>query len=96
MFAKKFGSKSLCEQRFSCSICFINGYKIWQYSDNTEGIYQHFTAVSKTDAYPKHLKVNVNDAFCGHFRNDYNIYWVDYNYSIKNILIDIENFLFTT
>ena len=65
------------------------------YSDNTEAIYQHFTAVAKTDLNPR-FKLNVNDAFCGHFRKDYNIYYKDYNYSIRNIMIDIEHFLFTS
>ena len=62
-------------------------------TDNTELIYQHFTAIAKSDKHP-HLKLHSNDAFCGHFRKNLNIYLKDYTYSIRNIMIDIEHFLF--
>jgi hypothetical protein len=62
-------------------------------TDNTELVLQHYTGLAKSDKHP-HFKVSVDDAFCGHFRIDQNIYWNDFNYSIRNIRFDIENFFF--
>jgi hypothetical protein len=69
-----------------------NGKSIFN-TDNTEGINQHYTDIAKSNK-NIHVKVPLNDAFCGHNREFINLFFNNQKYSIKHFVVDIEFLLF--
>ena len=76
-----------------CSLMNMRSGKSIFSTDNTEGINQHYTDVSKSKE-NNCVKISTNDAFCGHFRENINLFFNDQTYSIKHFMIDIEYSLF--
>ena len=58
-------------------------------TDNTEGINQHYTDISKSNI-NLHIKIPFMTSFCGHFRENIDLFFNNQKYSIKHFLVDIE------